>query len=510
MRWPTGRCSMPCSTRRAARRGCRFTTAAASASVIRSMPASSSSATGPRRRRGASSACSGTIRRRASCGMRTPATRSRSTARANRDSTCRSCDLTLRTLWRHAAVATCDDAGSIYANGAVVSSDGDHRVGRRRGALPAGLRPDRTVELAGRWLTPGLIDCHTHLVFAGQRAAEFARRTAGTSYDGDRARRRRNPEHGARHARRVRRCTGAGERTAAALAAGGRRHDGRDQVGLWPRLRHRTPHAARRPRARAAAARHASSTSLLAAHAVPPEYAGRADAYIDLVCNDWLPRFAEWKPARWPGDTRRPGGCVLRGHRVHGRASATSCSPAAAQLGWRGAPACRADREHRRSQVAARHRALACDHLEYTTEADVAALAQAAPSRCCCRSRGTSSPTRSGRRSSTCAQSRRADRRCERCQSRLGAGRFAAGRDEHGAPAVRADQRRGAARRDAPCRACARPARPVRRSRPGSRRTSPCGPSRHWTNWATGSASIPAAWSCATASSCSSGPTCET
>ena len=48
--------------------------------------------------------------------------------------------------------------------------------------LPAGLRPDRTIELAGRWLTPGLIDCHTHLVFAGQRAAEFARRTAGTSY----------------------------------------------------------------------------------------------------------------------------------------------------------------------------------------------------------------------------------------------------------------------------------------------------------------------------------------
>ena len=48
--------------------------------------------------------------------------------------------------------------------------------------LPAGLRPDRTIELAGRWLTPGLVDCHTHLVFAGQRAAEFARRTAGTSY----------------------------------------------------------------------------------------------------------------------------------------------------------------------------------------------------------------------------------------------------------------------------------------------------------------------------------------
>ena len=48
--------------------------------------------------------------------------------------------------------------------------------------MPDDCAADRTVELAGRWVTPGLIDCHTHLVFAGQRAAEFARRTAGTSY----------------------------------------------------------------------------------------------------------------------------------------------------------------------------------------------------------------------------------------------------------------------------------------------------------------------------------------
>jgi len=62
--------------------------------------------------------------------------------------------------------------------------------GRRTGSrgcgtsatLPAVRRPDRTIELAGRWLTPGLVDCHNHLVFAGQRAAEFARRTSGSSY----------------------------------------------------------------------------------------------------------------------------------------------------------------------------------------------------------------------------------------------------------------------------------------------------------------------------------------
>ena len=86
------------------------------------------------------------------------------------------------TLWRNTHIATCDEQSRVFERGAILTRDGMIEwVGNER-ELPAGLRQDATIELAGRWLTPGLIDCHTHLVFAGQRAAEFARRTAGTSY----------------------------------------------------------------------------------------------------------------------------------------------------------------------------------------------------------------------------------------------------------------------------------------------------------------------------------------
>ena len=92
------------------------------------------------------------------------------------------------TLWRNAAIATCDDEHRVFERGAVVTEDDTIAWVGAEAELPAGVRPDRTIELAGRWLTPGLIDCHTHLVFAGQRAAEFAQRTAGTTTPTSRAR----------------------------------------------------------------------------------------------------------------------------------------------------------------------------------------------------------------------------------------------------------------------------------------------------------------------------------
>jgi imidazolonepropionase len=86
------------------------------------------------------------------------------------------------TLWRNTRIATCDPQASVFERGAVVTDGGTIAwVGHERD-LPVALRPGSTIELAGRWLTPGLVDCHTHLVFAGQRAAEFARRTSGSSY----------------------------------------------------------------------------------------------------------------------------------------------------------------------------------------------------------------------------------------------------------------------------------------------------------------------------------------
>src|SRR6476469_1706453 len=69
----------------------------------------------------------------------------------------------------------------LVENGAIGISDGKVvRVGKRTEL--AGFRAKEVVALAGAWVTPGLIDCHTHLVFGGTRADEHAMRRAGASY----------------------------------------------------------------------------------------------------------------------------------------------------------------------------------------------------------------------------------------------------------------------------------------------------------------------------------------
>ena len=88
----------------------------------------------------------------------------------------------MRSIWRNLSLLTCDDHRRVFADGAVVTEDDTITWVGAAKDLPADIAADRTIELAGRWLTPGLIDCHTDILFAGQRAAEFARRTAGTSY----------------------------------------------------------------------------------------------------------------------------------------------------------------------------------------------------------------------------------------------------------------------------------------------------------------------------------------
>ena len=89
------------------------------------------------------------------------------------------------TLWRQARLATCDAAMSVIEQGALVTRAGQHRVGRRGVLAAGGAARDPHCEvhdLGGAWVTPGLIDCHTHLVFAGTRAGEYAQRLRGASY----------------------------------------------------------------------------------------------------------------------------------------------------------------------------------------------------------------------------------------------------------------------------------------------------------------------------------------
>jgi len=88
------------------------------------------------------------------------------------------------TLWTNARLAACNDAMSQLADAALLTRDGKIAWVGASHAVPANPGPiAQTFDLEGRWITPGLIDCHTHLVFCGTRAAEFAERQRGVSYE---------------------------------------------------------------------------------------------------------------------------------------------------------------------------------------------------------------------------------------------------------------------------------------------------------------------------------------
>ena len=272
----------------------------------------------------------------------------------------------MSTPFRHCRIATCDDQGRVFDRGAIVVQDGRIEWIGPEADLPAGIHPQRTVELAGRWVTPGLVDCHTHLVFAGQRAAEFARRTSGSSY-AEIAREGGgilSTVRATRAASEDELCAQSAPRLQALLAEGVTTVEIKSGYGLEFESEARMLRVARR-----LGAEHpvTVATSLLAAHALPPEFAGRADEYIDTICRDWLP--------------------VLRAHADAVDAycediafSAGQCDRLFAAARALGLPV----RLHAEqlsnvggSQVAARHGALSCDHLEYATDADAAALARA-------------------------------------------------------------------------------------------------------------------------------------
>lgn len=88
----------------------------------------------------------------------------------------------MRTLWQHCHAATM--AGGRYSvieDAAIVTSAGlIEWIGPRDDVPP--VATDRIVDLGGAWVTPGLIDCHTHAVFGGNRSGEFEQRLQGVSY----------------------------------------------------------------------------------------------------------------------------------------------------------------------------------------------------------------------------------------------------------------------------------------------------------------------------------------
>ena len=87
-------------------------------------------------------------------------------------------------VWFNARLATmAGDGLGIVENGAVAAKDGRIAFAGPMQDLPTGWDAGERIDCAGRWITPGLVDCHTHLVYGGDRAHEFELRLKGASYE---------------------------------------------------------------------------------------------------------------------------------------------------------------------------------------------------------------------------------------------------------------------------------------------------------------------------------------
>ncbi|WP_448188352.1 imidazolonepropionase [Azospirillum sp. sgz301742] len=269
-------------------------------------------------------------------------------------------------LWINGHAATMGPAGSIR-DAALAVKDGRIVWVGPRAELPAG-RAVQEHDLGGCWLTPGLVDAHTHLVFGGNRAAEFEMRLEGASYE-EIARAGGgivSTVTATRAADAEAQAASAAPRLERLLAEGVTVVEVKSGYGLDLASERAMLRAARLLGERYPVT---VRTTCLAAHAVPPEFAGRPDAYIDLVCHEILPALAAEglvdavdvfceRIAFSPEQTARVFDAAKRlGLPVKLHADQLS------DLGGAG--------------LAARYGALSADHLEHASEDGVRAMAEA-------------------------------------------------------------------------------------------------------------------------------------
>lgn len=271
------------------------------------------------------------------------------------------------TLWHNARLLTLDDAGGglgVVQDGFVASSHGKISHVGASARMPRHLDPGKAVDCKGRWIAPGLIDCHTHLVHAGNREDEHEQRLQGASYA-------EIARAGGGIASTVRATTTASEaellaaslpRLDALLAEGVTTVEIKSGYGLSLETELRQLRVARQM----AEVRDVRvATTFLAAHAVPP---GRdAQAHVDEVCARMIPEVAESRLADAldafceaiafsPRQVSQIFDAAVR----HGLPVKIHAEQLSNQRG---------------AEMAARHGALSADHLEYLDEDGVKAMA---------------------------------------------------------------------------------------------------------------------------------------
>ncbi|UPA25622.1 imidazolonepropionase [Shinella oryzae] len=274
-------------------------------------------------------------------------------------------------VWRNAQLATLDErlpGLGIVENGAIAVEDGRIAFAGPQSELPAAFAGAQSVDCEGRWITPGLIDCHTHLVHAGDRAHEFELRLSGASYE-------EIARAGGGIVSSVKALRAASEdalvrqtlpRLDALIAEGVTTVEIKSGYGLDTENELKSLRAARR----VAEARDVTvRTTFLGAHALPPEMNGDKAAYIDKVVGEMLPAIAAEGLADAvdgfcegiafsPEDMER----VFDAARAHGLPVKLHADQLSNLHG---------------AALAARYGALSADHLEYTDDAGAAAMAKA-------------------------------------------------------------------------------------------------------------------------------------
>ena len=194
--------------------------------------------------------------------------------------------MTIDRVWHHCRLATLapDRPGlGLVEDGLVASRDGRIFYAGPAADAPTGLGTAERTDCAGRWITPGLVDCHTHLVYGGDRAEEFELRLAGASYEelSKRGGGIASTVKATRLATEDQLVASALPRLDALIAEGVTTIEIKSGYGLDLATESRQLRAARRL---ARERRIDVHTSFLGAHAMPPEAKGDTSAYIDTVC----------------------------------------------------------------------------------------------------------------------------------------------------------------------------------------------------------------------------------
>lgn len=271
-------------------------------------------------------------------------------------------------IWLGAKLATLREGHyNLIEDGAIAVRQGRIAWVGARGDLPAAPGALRH-EFAGGLITPGLIDCHTHLIFGGNRGQEFEQRLNGASYAEIAAAGGGilSTVKATRAADEETLLAAAENRLAMLMADGVTCIEIKSGYGLTLASEVKMLRVARR-----LAQKHAIEvkTTLLAAHALPPEYQDRADEYIDLICRQWIPAVAaEGLADAVDGFCEHLAFSPQQIERVFAaaRQAGLPVKLHAEQLSSLGG-----------SSLAARWHALSADHLEYATDADARAMGQA-------------------------------------------------------------------------------------------------------------------------------------